>query len=249
MLPGDPRPPEQVIKPEYLTAYKTAHADIYHRLIQINTSIEILETVAQYHYPLTCIVSPQDPFFHMLHWNFSYTCIVMLHAIWKDSKGHTIPQFKNKLSSWVLDSEKQFLHSRLKIFKDSDEMKSLWNRLSVIRNKVVAHRDHLVVSGSFSKQDLTIKDLREMYNETETLFSACSFRAEHETSLYLEGTVGGKPIGKDIERIMNLLVKYSHWINEPEIKVQFWPALRQHVSQADLDELNLWRAKFDLPPA
>jgi hypothetical protein len=250
MLPGDPRPPEQVIKPEYLAAYKTAHADIYHRLIQINTSIEILETVAQYHYPLTCIFSPQDPFFVMLHWNFTYTCVIMLHGLLDDSEGYTLRNFKNNLlKSWGSDIEQQALRSRLKSFRFSDKFNSLVKRLVDLRHKVIAHRDPCVVDGSLSIPGLSIKDLRAIYSETEALFGACSFHAEYFTTLHPEGTVRGNPIEKDIERIMNLLVKYSHWINQPEIKAQFWPVIRQGISQAEIEELNRWREKLGLPPA
>jgi hypothetical protein len=186
----------------------------------------------------------------MLHWNFTYTCVVMLHGLLNDSSGYTIHKFKDKLQKlWFLDIEQRSLCSRLNSFEFSKKVESLLDQLTDLRHKIIAHRDSRIVAGSLSIPGLTIKDLRAIYSETEALFAACSFHAGYNTSLYLEGTVAGKPIEKDIERIMNLLVKHSPWLNQPEIKAQFWPAIRQHESQADLDELNRWRAKFDLPPA
>ena len=79
MMPGDLRSHQDVLRPECVVEYEAAHTDIYHRLIHINTSIEILETIASF--PLTHLLSPQDPFFTILYWNFTYTCVVMLHAV------------------------------------------------------------------------------------------------------------------------------------------------------------------------
>jgi len=248
-MPADDRKPEQVLKPEYLQEYTTAHRDIWHRLIQVNTSIQILEIIA--FYPLSKLFPPAEAIFlEMLYWNFNYTCIVMLYALLDDPEGLTLHQFKNSLvKNWLPEKEQQSFCTKLKNCRFSAKCKQLKSRLQKIRHKVIAHRDLKIVNGSLKIPGLSIADLRKLYNETESLFSACSFHAEYGTTLYVPGTVGGKPVQKDIEYIMDLLVKHSFWLNQPERRGQFWQAEKQYKSPERIEELNKWRKKFGLPEA
>ena len=248
-MPADDRKPEQVLKPECLQEYTTAHEDIWRRLIHINTSIQTLEIIASY--PLAYLFAPTEAiFFTMLYWNFTYTCIVMLHALLDDPKGFTIFRFKNNLvKSWLPDYEKESFNSKLKDFHFSDKFKNLKSRLPDIRNKVIAHRDPEVVNGSLNIPGLKITDLRELYNETEALFSVCSFHTEYGTTLYVPGTIGGKPVQKDIEYILDLLVKNSYWLNQPERRAPFWQQIKPYKLAEGIEELNKWRKKFGLPEA
>ena len=248
-MPADDRKPEQVLKPEYLREYTTAHNDIWYRLVHVNTSIQILEIIASY--PVDHLFDPSEAvFLKMLYWNFNYTCIVMLYAILDDPEGLTLNQFKNTLiKKWLPEKEQQFFRAKLKNCRFSAKCKRLKSRLQQIRHKVIAHRDPKIVNGSLRIPVLSIADLRTLYNETEALFSACSFHAEYETRLYVPCTVGDKPVQKDIEYIMDLLVYHSFWLNQPERDIELWPELRKSLTEKELLDLNTWRVKLGLPPA
>jgi hypothetical protein len=247
MIPGDSRPYREVLKVEHVAEYEAAHADIYHRLIHINTSVEILETIVSF--PLKHLLAPDEPFFDTLYWNFIYTCVVMLHAL-LGSEPCGIFRFKNRLlCDWLPEHEKQALRNRLRTALFTEEAERIKQRAEDMRHKVIAHRDSKVVAGSLKIPGLTIGDLRALYSETEALFAACSFQTEYVTTLYPPDTFGGRPIEKDIERFMKLLLTDSEWLMEPERDGVWWPEMRKRKSQTDLDELNHWRGQLGLPEA
>jgi len=248
MMSGDLRPYQEVLKPECVAEYETAHADVYHRLIDINTSIKILETIACF--PLKHLFDPYEPFFQTLYWNFTSTCVVMLHALLEGTEPFGIQQFKNRLvRDWLPEHEQQTLKNRLRGVRFTEKAQRIKNRAAAMRDRVIAHRDPLVATGSLKVPGLTIVDLRALYSETEALFGACCFRTEYVTSLYPPGTVGGRPVERDIERFMKLLLRDSEWLMQPERHGQQWPEMRKRMSQADLDELNHWRVQLGLPDA
>jgi hypothetical protein len=248
MIPGDPRPHQEVLKAEYIAEYETAHVDIWHRLVDINTSIEILETIASF--PLQHLFAPDEPFFNTLCQNFIYTCVVMLHALLEGSEPCGILAFKNRLlRDWLPEHEQQALRDRLGTARFTEKARRIKPRAADMRHKVIAHRDPLIVTGSLKIAGLTISDLRALYSETEALFGDCCFRTEYVTTLYPPDTVGGRPVERDIERFMRLLLRDSEWLMEPERDGVWWPEMRKRMSQADLDELNRWRLQLGLPEA
>jgi len=248
MIPGDPRPYQEALKAECVAEYETLHADIYHRLIHVNTSIEILETIASF--PLKHLFAPDDPFFAILYWNFTYTCVVLLHALLEGSEPCGILTFKNRLRrDWLPEHEQQALKDRLGTARFTEKARRIKQRATDMRDKVIAHRDPAVVSGLFEIPGLSISDLRVLYSETEVLFAACCFGTEYVTTLYSSGTVGGRPVETDIERFMRLLLRDSEWLMEPEKDGAWWPEMRKRMSQTDLNEFNRWRVQLGLPEA
>jgi hypothetical protein len=248
MIPGDPRPHKQVLKAECIAEYEAARTDIYRRLVHINTSIQILESIASF--PLGHLVAPDDPFFATLYGNFIYTAVVMLHALLEGTEPFGIPRFKNRLArDWLPEREQAPLRDRLHAVGFSATAQRIKLRVAAMRDKIIAHRDSEVVTHLLKVSGVTIGDLRMLYNEAEALFGACCFAVEYETTLYTRGTVGGRPIKRDIERFMSLLLKDSEWLRQPERDGQWWPEMRRLMPQADLDELNRWRVRVDLPEA
>jgi hypothetical protein len=247
MTPGDPRPLEQVLKPECIADYKKAHEDIWHRLIDINTSIQILETIAKY--PLHHLCAPHDPFWHMLYWNFTYTCVVLLYALVdrrRDSL-HLTALHDRLTSAWLLPGEQAPFRERVDPDRFHDSVNSVRRKVAAFRHKVIAHRDTAVASGSLQVPGLSIPDLRALYDETESLFAACSFQSEYDMSPYPGRTGGGRPVETDIERLMNLIVRHSPWLNQPERHGTLWPDIRSQKNPDELAELNHWRQHSGLP--
>ncbi len=205
MISGDPRPPEEVLKPQHVAAYKKARADIWHRLIHINTSIQILETV--FSYPLHLL---SGPFFDLIYWNFLYTCVVMLHALVSDDKGFGLPRLKGHLyKDWLLDDHRQFFRNHFKKADFSKRSELLKTRTENMRHKVIAHRDPAVVNGSLKLTGISITDLRSLYDETETLFATCFLGGSYETSPYWGKDCDARRLQADVAYFMDLLVKNS----------------------------------------
>jgi len=244
--------PEEVIKPEFLETYKNLHSDIWHRLIQVHTNIIILEKIKEF--PFVHLYAPQENiFWTMVYWNFLYISVVFLHSLVSDkTKGaHTLLIFKNRvLNHLLIDSFKSDYQKMLKKAKLDKNLKSIHVKISVMRNKVISHR-FLDSDGSLVKdvEGVSLAEVRQAYDDVEKLFRACSFGGDYLTTFYIPGIVDGKPIAKDIDELFDLIVKNSFWLNQPERRAPFWSIIRQHRDPKDIEELNFWRRKFELPDA
>jgi len=241
--------PEDVLKPEFLEKYKVLHKDIWFRLSQINTTIIILEKVLQS--PLQYFPQSETIFWNTVCWNFVRVSEVLIHAMVNDrgSDTHTLPRFKNNVRNWLKDSEREEFDRILKEYKFDQITKDILVKIADIRNKVLAHctfDDHNIFS---DPGGITVSEIRRAYNAIENIFRACSFGVEYDNTLYATGTSGGKPIEKDIDKLLDLVVKNSSWLNQPEFMKEHWPDIRRDLSEEQLQELNTWRDKFGLPSA
>lgn len=240
--------PEEVLKDEFLEKYKELHEDIWARLIHINTTITILEKIPQS--PLQYFEQSQTIFWRTIFWNFAWVSVILIHAL-TDDKGkdvHTLPKFKNKVRSWLEDTEKAKFSRILKEHNFDPTTKNILAKIADIRKKLV----HELLDESerpLYPNAFTISEIRQAYNDIEKLFNACSFGVEYDTTLYPTGEFAGKPIEKDIDKLIDLVVKNSNWLNRPELMEEHWPDMRQDASEEELRDLNTWREKFGLPPA
>ena len=245
--------PEDVLKPEFIQQYKELHEDIWHRLIKTNTSIIILEKIESF--PFDHFYSPNENIFWMsVYWNFLYISTITIHTITNDDgkDAHTLLRFKNNiLRKWLIESEKQTYSQNLKEAKFDKTTETIGKKITDMRNKIIAHRlsdeegRHLL-----NPEGITVSEIRHTYDDVERLFRACSFGSEYATTFitYLPlATCGGKPIERDIDHILDLIVKDSYWLNKPERNEQSWQICKTTKSSAEIIELNQWRKKFGMP--
>lgn len=243
--------PEDVLKPEFIQQYKELHNDIWHRLIHVHTNIIILEKIEKF--PFEHFHAPQENiFWTMVYWNFLYMSIAFIHSLTTDEgdQKHTLRLFASRLfKDWINDSEKERYHEKLRTAKLDKNLQGIRSKITAMRHNIIAHRFLNNKSGWKVKdvEGLTVSEIRKVYNDTEKLFHACSFGPEYATKFYLDGTCGGKPIEKDIDKLLDLIAKNSYWLNKPERKKDFWPAIRQTISEEDITELNEFRKRFGLP--
>ena len=211
--------PEDVLKWQFLVQYKELHQDIWLRLIRINTNLQIVEVIQQF--PLDHLYSPQENvFWGSVRWNFLDLSIILLHALICDEGDDalSLPKFKNNVSTWLKDPAEY--RKLLKTLHFNRITKNLCAKFTPIRRDILAHR-LLDEDGKLrDPPGVTLSEIHTLYNETEKLFRSCSFGAEYVTTFYMQGTCGGKPIEKDIEHILDLLIKNSPWLNRPEQESQ-----------------------------
>lgn len=243
------RKPEEVIRPEFVQQYEKLHENIWHRLVHINTSIQILEALKDF--PFERIYATPN-YWAMVYWDFIYTSVVMLHAIVNDNgkKTHTLLCFKNKLlRNWFLPKERKSFQVKLTTCKFTKEIDSLGDRIATMRREIVAHALIDKSTGLFSKvSGVSVSELRKFYNSVHQLFEVCCFGGEFKTSLYIDSS-DDQPQTEDIDEILKLILKNSAWIKGPERHADFWPDMRQDKSKEEIDELNRWRRKIGLPDA
>lgn len=244
--------PEDVLKPVHFEAYEILHKDIWNRLIHVNTNLTILEKIQNF--PFHHIYAPQENiFWTMVRWNFLYISIVFLHSLTTDQgdRKHTLTRFANRiLNDWIKETYKPSYQQRLRNAKLDKNLSINREKIQRLRHKVIAHR-FLDIDGTrlMCVEGVTLAEVCQTYKDVEKLFCACSFGTQYICNLYIGGTIGGKQVKKDIDKLLDLIIKDSYWLNEPERHKDFWPAIRQHKNPKDIEELNLWRRKFSLPDA
>lgn len=240
--------PEDVIKPEFLEKYKELHEDIWSRLSHINTTITILEKTLQS--PLQYFQQSETVFWQTVCWNSVWALVILIHALINDKLKytHTLPKFKDNILEWLENSEKAEFSQILEKHEFDPTTETIKEKITQIRHKELAHREFK--NNCFPNPNgITVSEIRRAYNDIENLFQACSFGIEYDTTLYPTGTCGGKPIEKDIDKLLDLIVKNSNWLNQPELMKEGWPDMSRDLSKEELRELNTWRTKFNLPPA
>jgi len=245
--------PEEVFTPDFLPTYTQLHHDIWRRLIHVDANLQILETIVRY--PLRHLYAPQNNiFWPMVFWNFVHISVVLLHSLVSDqTKGaHTLPKFRNSVLNHLrTDSLKSAYRKRLSQTKLDNQLDIIRKKIASMRHQVVAHRI-LDAHGSLIAPRLggvSVPELRKVFEDIKRLFQACCFGSEYFTSLYPPKAPEHKPPEKDIEKILNLIIKNSYWLNQPERRAPFWDIQKRYRTLADIEELNLWRKKFGLPPA
>lgn len=244
--------PEDVLKPEFVQAYEKLHMDIWGRLIHVNTNLTILEKIRNF--PFHHIYSPQaNIFWTMVHWNFLYISVAFLHSLTTDegNEKHTLTKFANRiLIDWIKDAHKPEYQELLKEAKLDKRIEPIRTKIKKMRDKVIAHR-FLDSDGArvIDVKGVTPAEVRQAYEDLEKLFRVCSFGAQYISNLYIGGTIGGKPVKEDVDELLELILKNSYWLNEPEREKDFWPYRRKTMSEEDIAELNEFRKKLGMPPA
>lgn len=245
--------PEEVFTPEFLPAYTQLHQDIWRRLIHADANLQILETIVRF--PLRHLYAPQNNiFWPMVFWNFVHMSVILLHSLVSDkTKGaHTLLNFKSIVREHLLtDSLKTAYRRKLRETKLAKQLEPTRKKIASMRHKVIAHRfrddqGHLKPP---HVEGVSLSELRKVFEDIKRLFEACCFGSEYFTTLYPPAVLGHKPPEKDIEQILDLIVKNSYWLNQPERRAPFWDIQKRYKSPEDIEELNKWRAKFGLPPA
>lgn len=244
--------PEEIIESAYTQEYNELYNDIWGRLIHVHTNIIILECIEEFAFER--FYGPQENiFWKMIYWNFLYVAIVFLHGLTNDQGGekHTLARFKNRLLEWIKPTLREAYREKLKSVKFSEEIKRIGDKVTEMRHKVIVHRILSQEKGLAVEdvEGVTVSEIRRYYDATEELFHACSFGSEHSTTFipYYEETCNGKPVEKDIDKLLNLIVKDSYWLNEPELKKEFWSILRETKSEEEIRELNEYRKRFRMP--
>jgi hypothetical protein len=244
--------PEDVLKLEFVQVYQNLHKDIWGRLIHVNTNLTILEKIQNF--PFHHIYSPQgNIFWTMVYWNFLYISIIFLHTLTTDEgdQKHTLRGFANKIrTDWISDSYKSEYQKHLKNAKLDRRLEPIRTKIKKMRDKVIAHR-FLDSDGArvIDVKGVKLTEIRQAYEDIEKLFRVCSFGVQYISNFYIGGTIGGKPVKEDIDELLELILKNSYWLNEPEREKDFWPTIRERMSGEDIAELNEFRKKFGMPPA
>jgi hypothetical protein len=146
-------------------------------------------------------------------------------------------------------------NKELKKIKFDDARKNIKAKITALRHKKIAH---------FDKNwniDLSAKSLNELIPELNEIFAICSkinelfdllCFSEKRSVEYVEYNPKIKrpmePDYKtDIDEILDNIAKESDLLNMPEKQSEFWPHYKENLTETELEMLNNYRTKFNLP--
>lgn len=246
----------QLFSPDFAELYERLHHDIWERIFNLHGTIYTLEQLAEF--PFDYLYGPNEmEFWWLIYRNFGEMAIIQLHSLVNDTgnDSHTIRSFKNQIvgGPWLLTNKCELLTETLRARKWDDEIESVTQRVRRIRNHRIAHRllDRSTGQPKENLVGITLKELRSLFDAVHSSFGALSFGAGYSTLVgdLAPGTVGGKPTPTCLDLVLDAILRDSHFVNQPELRAEYWPVEREDMAPAKLQQLNDFRRRVGLPDA
>ena len=240
---------KELLRTESAEVYKAQLEHIWWILIRTRESMHVLNSIVKF--PLRKFVHPDEIgfFWNVLVMNCGNAVVLSLHSLLNDNEKDTLSLRKlaNSVRDWIKPEYLDWYQSRLRDAKFDANLQDVAERVRKMRHDIA----HIFVDddGMPSKTGHRISEseIEELYGATRNLFKTASLTEEFVIDTH-ELTVGpSKP--RPMDKMLELVAKNSNWINMPESRKEWWPMHRKHMKPEELEELNNWRARFNMPPA
>jgi hypothetical protein len=245
--------PEDLFEAAFAIRYRELYADLWHRIINLHGTVRTLEQLQIF--PFHFVYAPGEmEFWRLVASNFSGMAIVALHSLIGDdsSDALTIRHFKNAVmaATWNDADHKALLATTLKQRQFDDRLHDIEATVSSIRHSHVAHRllDEGTGVPKAVARDLTLDDLRSLFDAAHNLFGAVTFPGAFATLSgdLLPSTICGKPSRSCLEGVLDAIVRDWEPVHEPE-RSPYWSTMRPHYDVARMELLNGLRTRIGLP--
>lgn len=161
-----------------------------------------------------------------------------------------IPWFKNRLMNDLVKPEyKDSLRERLRRVKLDERTKHALHKVERIRNARIAHLQHNYVR-MLDTDRILLGELRALRDHVLELVGALSFNEDHcagppgyDSTKLSHGT----DQRTDLEKILDDIAARSSLIRLPEDHPDLWPARRAILTDEELEIVNRYRKRLDLP--
>jgi hypothetical protein len=254
----NPQISEQLLKKEWVTAYKTQIDSLWFQAVQLNSQLYLLEKIA---------VFPFNVFVHRDHLCWSLianalyeSCLMVIRRIVidKNSDVLTLRKFKNKL---ILNAKDEVAKGEIK-----DRLREVCfdKRVGVIEGHVkdiciawLAHLKNGVISGSQNQTSsmpiVPVDKLKIVRDAVNDLITALSFDTGR-AFIYIEYSANvtyprGTDSRPDIERVLDLVALNNEVLSMPDNFPDSWQYMRSAFTEKELEQFNAYRRKFGLAPA
>jgi hypothetical protein len=249
------RKPEEIFDKDFVAQYKRLHRDIWMRICNVHGTLCTLSELETF--PFEYLYAPgRMEFWRLVVENFLNSAGLTLHGLVEEGKDvHSISSFRDVIFQglWLQPEQRDWLKETLKKRDFDKHIKSIQERVRIIRNNRVAHRLINKKSGS-PREALGTVSLRELwllFDATHSLFGALSFGSAYVTLLgdLIPGTVGGQPTRTCLDDVLDAVLRDSYFVNEPERREQWWRLERGRMKLDDLQLMNDLRKRIGLPEA
>jgi hypothetical protein len=247
--------PEKLFDENWLPTYNADLSALWYQIIRLNSSVFILKKIDEF--PERVFVQ-DGPFWDMTFMALYDSCILILWKLTnRDGKSFTLPYFRDQILDHLLTPKyKDLFKSELRKAKFASIAESIADSTDEIRNKQIAHsdRDWRVNPSqqeiALRKMDLeTLEKLTGMVNPLFDVLCFGGMREKTVTDYISEVRPGyGMDARSDVEVILDYLALNDPLMKMPEQQPDFWPMYRDHnLSPSDIEVLNTYRKKFNLP--
>ena len=219
---------------------------MYEQILKLNKSIYVLRKITAFPFKFFEQVIEQH-FWELVIDSLFETSVMILWriAVDSDKNGLTLKQFKNQISLHFLDHA--YSKKLKKIIKErhlNDEIE----KIKIIRHNFIAHmnrKQHIHSNAANLLEDpLELSDLEKYQKTVNEYFDLLNF-GESFATLPWEYLSENKE--DDIDYILDSIVKNSAVFNGPEDNPQLWAGIKDTLTESQLEILNIYRAKFNLP--
>ncbi len=240
---------KDVIREAVLTEYRQSMDFFYFRLVELNTNLYIVEQVLHFPRELLFGEGPENNiFFGQTVNNALQVSILLITKLTKDQGRdvRTLIRFKNKVLDMVKPEYTKAFQERLKTMKFDQKTQSLLEKVSRLRDTRIAHFTDTFFqeyNDPTKKQESVIfSEILVLRDELNALLHALSFGIKHGTlpASYETGN-------SDIKDILNCLAQTSYLLNMPESHPDWWQQERVRLTKSQLEQLNFYRRRFNLP--
>ncbi len=204
---------------------------LWEQLVILNSNLLVLKKIIKFPWHLFQ-PNPFPQFWSLILKNLYDMCILIIWRITENnSKRLSLPQVINEIKYSKIEG----------YLKDIDE---IHRKVLKIRHGEIAHLGAKWMTDLQKRRQylLSIDSMKKMSDNLTKIFSAIceilGFKEGREFVLW--------GLDKEIEKLLNNIVKESPLLRMPEEKPRHWEIYKKKLSSSDIDVLNQYRTKFGL---
>jgi hypothetical protein len=235
---------EDVLREEGLQYYEQGKSFFYQELVHLNLNILILDNVLNF--PFHLFQGTEGSlFFRKVFENFYYVSILIITRISSDQGDNffTIPRFKNRIWKFILHEYQDEYRTQFKRARFDKEACALIRKARQLRIERVAHVTEEIALKASDETWVTFGEIKLLYEKLLTILQNLLFN-EILHMFPFQYQTDSKP---DIEIIFDSIVQRSALLNMAENDPTGWQYRKASMTARDIEILNSYRSKFNLP--
>jgi len=244
--------PKDVLREGAFEEYDEGMGFFFSELVDLNIIIYLAEQIVAFPFDLFASRDNQT-FFSVVMASFYDSAILTITRLATDQKGDlfTLARFKNKVRDLVKEEYRKPFELRLKEARFDNQAEGLLAKARDLRDHRIEHTTRgEFIAGNIKLFRPNISDLKELRDALNRLLDALAFNVEYGMlPIHYNRHSLRKNEKTDIEEILDGIAKNSHYSNLPENNPERWKYRRPHLNVEDLEALNYYRRKFNLPEA
>lgn len=249
---------KDLLKTDWLPTYNTQLDLLWYQAVQLNSNLYLLERIATF--PFDMFAVWDQLCWSLIARSLYESCIMSIWRIVADTGSDILGlrQFKNEVLRQATDGRaRDHIRRRLEAASFEKRVTKIQAAVKELRHNWLGHlmrdsvsREHASGRGMPIVPVGTLETVRDAVNEIITALSFDSGRAftypEYSSNVIYPTTGDSRP---DIERVLDLVARSSPVLSMPEDMPDVWQHSRNALSEKELEQYNIYRKKFGLPPA